>query len=75
MLTAIHAELAEKFVRIVAIFSIASMEYQLIVTGQDGATLLPVSFFIGLIAGISVEKLRECGSLIKELKCFLAKKP
>jgi hypothetical protein len=74
MLTDIHAELAEKGVRVVAIFCIAAMEYQLIVTGQDGATLLPVAFFIGLIAGISVEKLKECVIIIKELKCFMNKK-
>lgn len=28
------------------------MEYQLIVTGQDGEKLLPVSFIIGVIAGV-----------------------
>jgi hypothetical protein len=60
MITSIHAEIAEKIVRTVAIICIANMEYQLIVTGQDGTYILPVSFAIGLIAGVSLKDLKGC---------------
>lgn len=53
-------QIVEKIVRLGAIYAIASMEYQLIVTGQDGTLLLPVAFIIGLIAGLKVSDIKEC---------------
>lgn len=55
-------QIVEKVVRLGAIYAIASMEYQLIVTGQDGTLLLPVAFIIGLIAGLKVSDIKECFS-------------
>ncbi len=52
-------EVFEKIVRLGAIYAIASMEYQLIVTGQDGTLLLPVAFIIGLIAGLNVSDIKD----------------
>jgi hypothetical protein len=60
MITTIHAEIAEKIVRTVAIICIANMEYQLIITGQNGTYLLPVSFTIGIIAGVKLKDLKGC---------------
>jgi hypothetical protein len=53
-------QIVEKLVRLGAIYAIASMEYQLIVTGQDGTLLLPVAFIIGLIAGLKVSDIKDC---------------
>jgi hypothetical protein len=53
-------QIFEKIVRLGAIYAIASMEYQLIVTGQDGTFLLPVAFIIGIIAGLKVSDIKEC---------------
>jgi len=38
------------------------MEYQLIVTGQDGEKLLPVAFIIGVISGV------KAGDIINIIK-------
>lgn len=52
-------EIAEKIVRVIAIICISAMEYQLIVTGEDGIFLLPVAFVVGLLAGLKVKDLKE----------------
>jgi hypothetical protein len=53
----------EKTVRIYAIYYIASMELELIRTGQDGTWLPVTAFVIGLIAGVK----------ISDLKCLIKK--
>lgn len=53
-------EIAEKAVRVIAIICISAMEYQLIVTGEDGMFLLPVAFVVGLLAGVKITDLKEC---------------
>jgi len=53
-------KIAESVVRIYAIYFIASMELELIRTGQDGTLLLPVAFIVGLVAGVKITDLKEC---------------
>ena len=53
-------KIAESIVRIYAIYYIASMELELIRTGQDGTLLLPVAFIVGLVAGVKITDLKEC---------------
>ena len=52
-------EIPEPLVRIVAILSIAAMEYALICKGQDGQLLLPCAFVIGIIAGAKLSDIKE----------------
>lgn len=54
------SKIAESVVRIYAIYYIASMELELIRTGQDGTLLLPVAFIVGLIAGVKITDLKGC---------------
>ena len=53
-------QITEGLVKLGAIYAIASMEYQLIVTGQDGVLLLPTAFIIGLIAGVKASDIKNC---------------
>jgi len=53
-------DIFEKFVRLGAIYAISSMEYQLIITRQDGTLLLPIAFLVGLIAGLKVTDIKDC---------------
>jgi hypothetical protein len=55
----VNVEIPEPLVRIVAILSIAVMEYALICKGQDGQLLLPCAFVIGIIAGAKLSDIEE----------------